>query len=319
VSNDRAWSRNLAVLTPSQANVKNLAWQPDWIAEDESDVDRLRRTTRPDVMSVDLVSAFAGDRARTAADDLFIRRQQKERGHVFFSDLLYAISHHYFAPEIAEALWNDILAHKRLISKRLGRNVRITVATLDYLSNITRELPAPTLISEAYIAEIANLSMRDGMTGLFNHTSCLELLGLELRSHRRYGVGVSFLLLDIDDFKSVNDRHGHQEGDRILVDLARTLVEEARSSDICCRLGGDEFAVILRSTNDPVEACEIAERLRERAAQIHCHGQSITISVGVVQCDSATTSPRALIERADRALYRAKLTGKDRVVSDATH
>jgi diguanylate cyclase (GGDEF)-like protein len=291
--------------------------RPDWIVEEESDIDRLRRTTGPDVMNVDLVSAFAGDRARTEADDHFFGQQMKARGKVFFSDLLYAVSHHYFAPEIAEALWNDILTHKHLISERLGRNVRITVAALDYLSNITSEMQAPTLISETCVAEIANLSMRDGMTGLFNHTSCLELLELELRSHRRYGVGVSFVLLDIDDFKSVNDGHGHQEGDRILVELARTLVEEARDSDICCRLGGDEFAVILRLTNDPIEACEIAERFRQTASRVHCHGQPITISVGVAQCDSATTSHSALIERADRALYRAKVAGKNRVVLDA--
>jgi PleD family two-component response regulator len=219
-------------------------------------------------MSAQLVSAYAGDRALTEAESAHMRTHQESRGNLFFSDLLYAISHHYFAPEIAETLWNEILAHKCEVSRRLERNVRVTVAALDYLSNITSVLETPTLISEAYVTEIANLSMRDGMTGLFNHTSCYELLELEHRNHRRYGVGVSVLLLDIDDFKLVNDHNGHQAGDRVLVKLARLLLEQTRDSDVCCRFGGEEFVVILPFVNDPAEACEIAERIRANAESI---------------------------------------------------
>jgi len=284
--------------------------------QDESDADRLRRTTTPEALSVELVSAFAGDREMTDAEAAQIRTQERNRGEIFYSDLLYSISHHYFAPEVAEVLWAEVLDHKRLISERLGRNVRITVAALDYLSNITSELRGQTLISETHVSDIVNLSLRDGMTGLFNHSTCHELLELEVRSHQRYGVGVAVLLLDIDDFKGVNDRDGHQEGDRILVALAGALKAEARDSDVCCRLGGDEFAVILRLTGNPTEACDIAERIRARAGNITSAGQPITVSVGVALCDLATASPEALVARADRALYEAKSHGKNRVVLD---
>ena len=286
-------------------------------ARNESDADRLRRTTTPDAMSAQLVSAYAGDRAMIPAESALMRAHEETRGSLFFSDLLYAISHHYFAPEIAEALWSNILTHKLQVSRRLGRNVRITVAALDYLSNITSVLETPTLISEAYVAEIANLSMRDRMTGLLNHSSCYEVLELEYRNHRRYGVGVSLLLSDIDDFKLVNDRNGHQAGDRVLVELSRMLVEQTRDSDICCRFGGEEFVVILPFVNDPDEACEVAERIRANAERIVCGGQPITISVGVALCDRATGSPRALIAGADQALYEAKRGGKSRVVLGA--
>jgi diguanylate cyclase (GGDEF)-like protein len=185
---------------------------------------------------------------------------------------------------------------------------------LDYLSNVASDLKACTLISEAHHTEMANLAMRDGMTGLFNHSSCYELLELEFGSHRRYGVGVALLLLDVDAFKLVNDCNGHQEGDRILVAVAETLKKEARDSDICCRLGGDEFAVILRLTNDPVDACDIAERIRVKAASISCDGYQVAVSVGVALSDHVASSPRELMERADRALYEAKLGGKNRVV-----
>ena len=279
----------------------------------ETDGDRLRRSTTPDVMPVELVSAFAGDRDLTEVESALIRAQKDSRGAIFFSDLLYAICHQYFAPGLAEDLWNKIVLHKKAMSVRLARNVRITVATLDYLSNVTSDLESPTLISEAYVSEIANLSMRDGMTGLFNHSSCYELLDLEFRRHRRHGSGVSVVLLDIDDFKSVNDEYGHQEGDRVLIELAKIMSERVRDSDICCRLGGEEFAVILPFTNDPGEACEIAERIRADAMRISCGRKHITVSAGVAVRDHRTTSPRALIERADEALYEAKKAGKNQI------
>jgi diguanylate cyclase (GGDEF)-like protein len=282
--------------------------------EGENDAYRLRRTTSPGVMTVDLVSAFAGDREMTEADHELIRSYKRSRGDVFFSDLLYAICHRYFAPEGSETLWRKILSHKHLISMRLGRNVGITVATLDYLSNITSELRMPTLISEAYVSEISGLALRDGMTGLFNHSTFYELLELELKNYRRYGIGVSLVLLDVDDFKSVNDRMGHQEGDRILVELAKTLTEEARDTDICCRLGGDEFAIILGPTYDPQQACKIAERIRARAATIVCDGQQMALSAGVAVCDRRTTSPSVFIESADEALRMAKIDGKNQVI-----
>jgi diguanylate cyclase (GGDEF)-like protein len=285
----------------------------------ESGGDRLRRSTSRDALSVELVSAFAGDRAMTDSERAIVEEQLEARGGVFFSDLFYAISHHYFAPEVAETLWGQVLRHKHLMSEALSRNVRITVATLDYLSNVTSELHSPTLISESYAAEIATLSMRDGMTGLYNHTSCHELLALEFRNHRRYGAGVSLIMIDIDDFKKVNDRHGHQEGDRILVELARTMVDQVRDSDICCRLGGEEFAAILPFTVSAAEALEIAERIRAEGTAITCGGEGITISVGVAVCDRWIRSPRELIESADRALYQAKRSGKNRVALAPGH
>jgi diguanylate cyclase (GGDEF)-like protein len=119
--------------------------------------------------------------------------------------------------------------------------------------------------------------------------------------------------MDIDDFKLVNDRHGHQEGDRILIELAKVMVEQVRDSDVCCRFGGEEFLVILPFTVNPAEAYEAAERIRAKAMTIMCNGEGITISAGVAVCCQGIRSPRELIESADRALYRAKRNGKNRV------
>jgi diguanylate cyclase (GGDEF)-like protein len=236
-----------------------------------------------------------------------------ERGNVFYSDLFYVLSHRYYPPEVAQSLWGEILRHKHIMSERLQRNVRVAVAALDYLSNITGELESPTLISETDISHLTHLSLHDGMTGLYNHSTCFELLELEFRSHRRYGAGVSLILLDIDDFKLINDQYGHQEGDRVLIELARTLTQQVRDSDICCRYGGEEFVAILPFTSSLAEACGIAERIRQGASDIVSGEKGITVSLGVAACVASTLSPQDLMESADHALYRAKRAGKNRV------
>ncbi len=239
-------------------------------------------------------------------------RSEKKRKERFFSDLLYAICHQYFHPEIAQNLWKEILQHKLKISNILKRNVRVIVATLDYLSNLNGDFPSPTLIGENHIFEIVAVSMRDGMTGLFNHTSCHEILDLELKSCRRYGQTVSLIILDIDNFKMVNDQFGHPEGDRVLKEVADAIERESRASDICCRYGGEEFVIILPFT-DSETTSEVAERIRTKSMRSLPGGYTLTVSLGVASCDESITSAFALIEKADRALYRAKENGKNQV------
>ena len=278
------------------------------------DYERLRGTVTSDAIPVELVSAFAGDRPMTEVESVRLALLKSQRGSAFFSDLLYAISHHYFAPEIAEGVWGRVLSHKFMMSEKLERNVRVTVATLDYLANITGDMKSLTLMSEASVTEIVAVSLRDGMTGLFNHSTFYELLELEFRNHRRYGVGVGLVLVDIDQFKLVNDRLGHPAGNRVLIELATTLQEETRDSDICCRFGGDEFAVILPFTNDPREACGIAERIRTGFSKRSGNDGKVTLSAGVALCGGSIRTSRALVERADAALYQAKGGGRNCVV-----
>jgi len=279
----------------------------------ETATERLRGIFALDALSVSVVSAFAGDRPPTEAEEIFLSNLKDARGKLFFSDILYTITHHYFPPVTAEKLWNEILQHKCIMSKALNRNVQITVATLDYLSNVKSEIFSQTLISEDYIAEIAESSMRDGLTGLFNHTSFFELIDMELKLYERYETVVSLLIMDIDDFKDINDFYGHQEGDRILIELAAIIKGQTRASDICCRYGGEEFAVILPFTDARV-AGEIAEKLRTALMRNLPNGQHLTVSLGVASCDENTTSPYALMKRADDALYQAKKNGKNQVV-----
>jgi len=282
---------------------------------EETDTDRRRGILAGHALSLDLVSAFAGDRPLTEAEKNSLDDLKKSRGLRFFSDLLYSITHHYFPPEVAEDLWTEVLRHKNGLSTALKRNVRIAVAALDYLSNITGNMGSATVVGEAYIEEIVGLSLRDGLTGLFNHTYFYQQINLEVKRYVRYGALVSLVLIDIDDFKEVNDTYGHQEGDRILAAMARNLKRAARAPDICCRYGGEEFAVILPLT-DVHEAGVIANRLNEKLVERLPDGRTVTVSIGVASCDKSGTY-RELVEKADSALYQAKRSGKNRVVVTA--
>ncbi len=284
----------------------------EYPARSETDSDRLRGILAPDALSVDLIAGYAGDRILSQSEEKTLTALSNARGELFFSDLLYAVTHQFFPPDAARKLWAEIVTHKLEMSHALKRNVQIVVATLDYMTNITDNVNLPTLVSEVHIAEIVSHSMRDGLTGLFNHTSFLEILELEMKRFVRHGALVSLILLDIDDFKLVNDRYGHQEGDRVLAQLSVAIDHATRESDICSRYGGEEFAVILPLT-DTTEAGEIAERIRIESAKILVGDAALTVSAGVAVSNAATTTAAELIARADGSLYEAKRAGKNRV------
>ena len=158
----------------------------------------------------------------------------------------------------------------------------------------------------------------DHLTGLFNRRHFHERLGAELARHARDGEAVGLLLLDLDDFKQVNDRHGHPVGDEVLVAVARILLDQIRGGDVVCRTGGEEFAVILPSA-DGDEAVRCAERLLAgvRATDFGLAGRR-TISIGVATAAADGTTVGDLFSAADARLLAAKAQGKDRAVAGAT-
>jgi diguanylate cyclase (GGDEF)-like protein len=162
------------------------------------------------------------------------------------------------------------------------------------------------------------LATTDGLTGLTNHRTFQARLDEHLAQARRYGKKLSLILCDIDHFKSVNDTYGHPAGDVVLRGVARTLLKEARATDVVARHGGEEFAVVMPET-DAAGALVIAERIRERVkALVFETGQgklSVTLSLGVASFPQDAAAKAELVERADACLYHAKRHGRDRSVS----
>ncbi len=165
---------------------------------------------------------------------------------------------------------------------------------------------------------IRNLSVRDGLTDLYNHKHTMELLSTEVSRAGRYEEGMSLIMLDIDHFKKVNDEHGHQAGDSVLRDVARLLRDTLRNVDAVGRYGGEEFAAILPHTSRE-DGLLTGERIRKAVAdhafRVGNRELKVTVSVGVASYPStAVDSPGALVREADRALYRAKQSGRNAVM-----
>jgi diguanylate cyclase (GGDEF)-like protein len=162
------------------------------------------------------------------------------------------------------------------------------------------------------------MSITDPLTALPNRRYLEERLTEELNRSKRYDYAMSFLMIDIDDFKAYNDKNGHQAGDLALQIAAHCLKGALRGADVASRYGGEEFCILLPQTGS-AEAGTIADRIRHRVATTHFpHGKDqplgrVTISVGVSTFSKYVDTAQNIIAAADRALYQAKSKGKDRV------
>lgn len=158
-----------------------------------------------------------------------------------------------------------------------------------------------------------NLSRVDPLTGLANGRAFFERAGLLLAIARRSSFAVTLAYLDLDNFKAVNDRFGHAEGDRALRSAAEVLKRHSRASDMVARLGGDEFLMLLFDTG--FDAARVSlERLRDlTASAMREHDWPITISVGALTYERAPATLDEAVRGADSLMYRAKKSGRDRV------
>lgn len=164
--------------------------------------------------------------------------------------------------------------------------------------------------------QIQNLADTDDLTGIWNKRAFRRQLPSEIERARTYGIALSLMLFDIDDFKGVNDRYGHMMGDVLLSELCGTVRETLRPPDLFARFGGDEFAVILPHT-DLLGARSVAERMIKRVRELQIGGTDesairCTISIGIAALDGSDKGASELLARADQRLYDAKRIGKDR-------
>lgn len=170
----------------------------------------------------------------------------------------------------------------------------------------------------ALLQMLSQKAQIDGLSELFNRTYFDDRLRSEFDRAIRHGQALSIAMIDIDHFKSVNDTYGHPAGDSVITGVAKLISRETRSVDIACRYGGEEFAIIMPET-EPERALQLSERIRILCEQMNWSRhptRSITISVGVVglrEGQSIQVTPETWVEKADRNLYDAKQTGRNRV------
>ncbi len=161
--------------------------------------------------------------------------------------------------------------------------------------------------------DLVELSITDGLTGLFNHRFIQERFDFEFKRAKRYGTNLSCMMIDIDHFKKINDTYGHQFGDFVLREISSIVVQNSREVDLCGRYGGEEFLII--STQDADGARKYAEKLHKAIeGNIFQKGKQavhITVSIGISDYKAELKSKQEMIERADRALYQAKEDGRN--------
>lgn len=261
----------------------------------------------------------------------------------FFSVMMYSLTTARAAPTVfAWVLLIPILSNL-LLGRRLGGAIALAYmltagviffwkfsdapgfGNLRSAANVT--LASVCIFGFSYVYEVSreraeqrlrHLALTDPLTGLANRTRLAEAFERERARHERNGTPVCLLMIDLDHFKSVNDRYGHEAGDAVLRAVAGRLRERLRAVDLACRLGGEEFCVLLASTR-VAEAFLVAEQLRAGIAARPCrygaHDIALSMSIGVAELGRDGRDLEALLDAADQRLYSAKVDGRNRVVA----
>src|SRR6188508_1268960 len=221
-------------------------------------------------------------------------------------------------PDEAEALITVPLIARDVVKGvlniyRLGEDASFSDEEFELTSRFS-DAAALALDNAQIRARLEYQAQTDSLTGLYNHRYFHERLRAELTRASRSRDAVAVLMLDIDDFKRVNDVHGHGSGDQVLTDLADLLRATLRGSDVVCRLGGEEFGVIMPS-GDAGDALTLARRLTDALDDVEFGpAGKITISVGISQGPEHAMNPRELVACAEAAMMTAKARGKNQIV-----
>ncbi len=286
------------------------------LIDDCADIHRLLHA-RLRSESLDLVTTFTGEEglalARALRPAVIILDLQMEKMDGF---------------EVLRSLKDDSTLHEIpviVLSGRTGSDDKVTAFDLGASDYVTKpfnlaELRARVRAAIRFSSLLNMLAQRaqvDGLSGLWNRAHFDAQWATEHARNIRYGSPLSLAMVDIDHFKSINDTYGHPAGDTVIQTLARLMLKEVRQTDIVCRYGGEEFAVIMPETS-PKQASELCERIRTRFEQLRWpkHPERlVTTSMGIAGASSSTAiEPWKWIEEADKSLYQAKRSGRNRIV-----
>jgi len=277
------------------------------------DIDNLKKLTDHKVIEI-----VSGDIVDHIQDDEYLLDSIGKKPGSYYRDLIFALIQIRLPEDEAKRDWKEILKHKYILSEKLGRNVGIHIAVLDYYTNIKKKMTSPKIISAHEYLDTASRALTDDLTKAYNrHFFDDEFRRLFVQA-RTMGKIFSMIMLDLDHFKIYNDLNGHIQGDIALIETVRILHAVCSQDDTVCRYGGEEFSILLPS--QPLNlALKTAENIRQAIfdyrfvnEQTLPHGR-LSASLGVTSYREDIKSPQDMIEEADVALYRAKNSGRNRV------
>jgi len=258
-------------------------------------------------------------KSNSQSDDVFLKEVEElsqQIGPVVLQRVFNLFSGINFPLMDCNKQWSKLLAHRQEMTKKLQRPVNITTVLCDYLQSTPNYLDNPRIIESANYEDILQKSHFDKLTGLYNRCYFDEAYNQQIALANRYKEDFTVLFLDIDNFKSINDTHGHKTGDNVLKIIADIVTKEKRDSDIAARYGGEEF-VLLLTHSDNISSYIFAERLRQKVADLKYldidKELKVTVSGGIASFPFNSSNPEDLLDMADSAMYLAKGAGKNRI------
>lgn len=195
-------------------------------------------------------------------------------------------------------------------AKKSGELIPVQINLTGYKINGDIHILA-SLRDQTYIRKLEYKTQIEPFTNLANKDTIKQSLSTEIQRSRRHENALAIIFIDIDHFKTINDQHGHQIGDEVLKAISDCIAERVRNSDLLGRFGGDEFIIICPECTG-YQATVIAEQIRKNISNLKIHDLAITISLGITECQNQDTV-KSLLERADRALYKAKEDGRNTI------
>jgi len=271
-----------------------------------------------DLTSSRYIERVSGDLVEHIQDDEQLLETIGKKPGTYYRDLIFAIIQIRLPEEEAKRDWRDILRHKYLLSEKLGRNVGIHVATLDYYTNIKKKVINPKIVDVHEYVDTASRAITDELTKAYNRHFFDDEFRKMFIQARTLDKAFSLIMLDLDHFKIYNDLNGHIQGDIALIETVRILHAVCSKDDIVCRYGGEEFAILLSQQSVSL-ALKTAENIRRAIfdyrfvnEQLLPNGR-LSASLGLTTYRSDVNTPQEMTEEADVALYRAKNSGRNRV------
>ena len=274
-------------------------------------------------MNDDIKQAICSINTNLECDDAsweFWDELENKYGQDVFRQFLFYVTRTMFTQKEAREHWISILEHRSRLSSLLGRDAGFRVSLCDYFLNQKGLFKEPLIIDFETFTKFESYIHIDELTGLYNRRFLKNYLIKEEERSNRLRQPFSIIILDIDFFKSFNDRYGHLAGDLVLKELADLIKQSVRSMDHVIRYGGEEFIVILPSTKKE-EASVLGERLRRQVADHPffipdaAGDEKLTVSVGVANFPADAHDSFFLLQRADQAMYNAKKLGRNAVVT----
>ncbi len=267
-------------------------------------------------LSMDLIKILIGDRKPTAEERTRLKKIKAKLEDRLYTEIIYLLTNISIEnPERAKKFVERIQLHRESLKSILGRDVGIQVSALDYMQNKENIVYDPTFIEREKMKEIARMAITDDDADIYDKTMFFSDLNDEMKRGKRYDSVFSIILIDIDNFKEINDTYGHLVGDTVIQNIINLIKKNIRITDTIYRYGGDEFVILLPETG-LMDSKKIAVKImnllkRNKLKEIK---GTVSLSMGIVSNRMGKIDDsRALLDAADGALYKAKESGKDKI------